>query len=72
MAEQLTTRRGRPPKYPWKKWMTPDTLVEFTRGMDFYCEPHAFALQVRRKANELGLPVSVYIKGDIVKAVIGS
>jgi hypothetical protein len=58
-------KSGRPPKYPWKKWLSGKKFV-LTRGIDFQCESYVFVLQARRAAKPLGVKVHALVNEGTV------
>lgn len=69
MAEQLfeyvnENRLGTKPKYPWHEWFAEETIWKLTKGEDFDCSVRSMHVQIRRKAGEEGLSVSVHKHGE--------
>lgn len=69
MAEQLheyvnENRIGTKPKYPWDEWFAPKTIWKLTKGEDFECSVRSMHVQIRRRAGEEGLSVSVHKHGE--------
>lgn len=72
--------RGRPQKYPYRKWLKlihdvsdgmPNntgriTAVRFTHGRDFTCKPMTFVNQMRRYGNDYNMPISARVEDDHV------
>ena len=56
------SKRGRPPKYPWNKWLTGGRIT-LCRYDDFTCEPFSFAILARREVQKRGLKVTVKVRG---------
>ena len=52
--------------YPWKKWLS-QTRLELVRGVDYECQPHSMAQQVRNVAHSRGVKVQhITISDDTV------
>lgn len=69
MAEQLfnyenPNQRGSKPKYPWDEWFAKGTTWKLTKGEDFDCSVRSMHVQIRRRAGEEGLSVSVHKHGN--------
>lgn len=56
-------------KYPWDRWLRRRRLV-LTRGVQFHCEPHGMAQQVRNAAAKRNKRVSININGSTVRVEI--
>lgn len=63
------TKRFKASPYPWDDWF--DDLNEdgtnnkiLVKGVEFNCQPHSMAVQLRRAAFEFKFKVSVIIEGD--------
>jgi hypothetical protein len=68
-------KRGRPRHYDWKQlFARPDGAdsyeVTFQRGIDFVCEPHGFAQQVRQQASMREVSVTVKRENDSVTVMV--
>lgn len=50
----MTTRRGRPPLYPWDDWLS-GTHRELQRWVDFEAEPQVVQSQIQAMARKRGL-----------------
>lgn len=61
--QQPTKRgRGRPPIYPWDKWLKPNRSILLKKGRDFHCEMRTFELLARHQAKRRGLEASISIR----------
>lgn len=58
---------GRPPIYPWDKWLSRRREYLLFRGKDYTCQSHGMAQQIRNKASEAGLSVSIYIHESFLR-----
>lgn len=50
-------------KYPWDRWFSLKYRKKLERGKDYHCKDHGMASQIRNRAREYGVSVSVEI-GD--------
>jgi hypothetical protein len=55
----FTSRKGRPPKYPWEEW-TDGRSRRLRRGEDFDADLVSFRTMVHRKARDLGSNIGAY------------
>ena len=55
--------------YPWDKWFEKNRFV-LIQGEDFLCQVHGMAVQVRQRAAERGLKVSVQTDGDMLYVTV--
>lgn len=55
--------------YPWELWFK---MNEFTlrRGRDYNCQVHGMAVQIRQRAKDRGLRVSVLTQGDSLHVTV--
>lgn len=49
--------------YPWDKWLGKKRPFEIRQGVDFSCQLHSMAQQIRNVAKKRGLRVSLHLKG---------
>lgn len=63
--------RGPKAKYPWTKWFayTPRKLT-LIKGKHFNCEPHGMAQQIRNKAAQYRVIVSIRIEKQFLTVKI--
>ncbi|MCX4800580.1 hypothetical protein OG594_02645 [Streptomyces sp. NBC_01214] len=66
VASMPQAKRGRPAKYPWAEWITPETTWKATQGLDFTAEPRNFANQLHKRAARMRLKVRTRIVGKTV------
>ena len=55
--------------YDWDRWLKRKTF-QLVRCVDFDCAIHGMASQVRNKAAQRGLKVSLSIDGDLITVVV--
>lgn len=60
MSQESTVR------YPWDDWLS-KPAVQLERGIDYVCQPHAMAQQVRNAAAARGLRVTIRITEGILQ-----
>jgi len=69
-----TTQRkfkpGRPPKYPWDRWLKRKGLTTLEKGKDFDCQVQSFVLMVYNQASRRNLKVSVSVDELKVKILV--
>jgi hypothetical protein len=58
--------RGRPIRYPWPKWLTPEKRSLLKKGRDYDCQPHSMAQQIRNAAAKRDVVVSIHIDGEVI------
>lgn len=57
------------PGYPWEKWFSRKTFT-VVRGVDYDCAVHGMLAQIRTKASQRGLRVSVKaVDGDLTVTI---
>lgn len=62
-------------RHPWEAWFEGASVskvkyLELTRGVDFDCEVHNMAVQIRNRARATGYLVSIQIHGDRLLAIV--
>lgn len=60
-------KRGRPRTYPWEKWFSTDTSVTplvLTKGVHFHCQLLGMAQQIRQRAVDRGVRISIHTEND--------
>ena len=57
-------KRGPRPLYPWDDWFSRRRRFRLRRGRHFLCQPHSMMFQLRNRAAQRGLALSVHIQED--------
>ncbi len=52
--------------YPWDDWFARKKPFVLKKGIDYKCQPHSMAQQVRNAALTRGVQVSIQIQGKIL------
>lgn len=58
------------PEYDWGKWFQRKSF-RLVQGQDFNCEVHGMASQIRNKASQRGLKVSLKIADGVITVTNG-
>ena len=63
MAVNKAKTRGRPPTYPWDKWLAPGVRTVLEKGEQFHCEVQSMVLMTRRQIKRRSLKAGIVVKG---------
>lgn len=66
MATAQDKQRGRPPLYPWDKWLKPGSTTILEKGEHFDCQSRSMELLARRQVQRRGLEARVSGKDGFV------
>lgn len=53
--------RGRPPIYPWDKWLRAGRKARLVKGEHFHCETRSFELSCRKQLSRRGMKGTIRI-----------
>jgi len=56
-------------KYPWEEWFSNESFV-LEHGVDFDCQMHGMAQQIRNEVVKLGKAVSISYEGNRLKVTV--
>lgn len=63
MNDHLRQSPGRPPIYPWERWLLRKTPITL-KPTDYRAKQRGMCVMIREKAGKFGVTVSVYPQED--------